>query len=141
MKKLFLRLLAVAALVSAPLAFAETDTRLTGGYISTGLPEAKLPLPIQSSLVEPVNRTNIVIINFSPYYLHAMLPEFPGVDQPIVSGGTGIISHPTITANTRVAIMNGNTVLFDMRFCRYAIAIVDQGPPYFRLNSYDFYCK
>lgn len=137
MKKLLLSVTACASLIAASLTFAATPAPVDG-YTSKQVPGTTLPTA--RSFGGPQNATNIVVINFSKYYIHAIIPG-TSVDQPIYSGGTGIITHPTYAGNTRVAILDGgNRTLFDMSLCHYSIVTVDEGPAVYRLNTNDRYC-
>ena len=136
MKKLLLSVTACVSMIAASFTFANTAP--VEGYSSKQVPGTSLPT--QRSFGGPVNATNIVIINFSKYFVHAIIPG-TSVDQPIYSGGTGIINHPTYAGNTRVQILDGaNRSLFDMSLCHYSIVTVDEGPTVFRLNTNDRYC-
>lgn len=76
MKKFCLSIIAVAGLIAAPFTFA--DTQSTGGYTSGQVNlvnTAKVSKPGLAAAVAMtgIPATNIIIINFSDYYLHARM--------------------------------------------------------------------
>lgn len=134
MKKFWLSLVVVLiSSISASFTFA--------GYSSTQIPGTSYSMKAAASL-SPLLPTNIVIINFSPYYIYAAIPGTP-VYQGISSGGTGLLTHDSYAGNTTVAFYDQyNRPLFDRAFslCRYAIATINQGPSVYRLNVNNEYC-
>lgn len=134
MKKFLLGLTACVGLISASLPMASIATPVDG-YTSKYVPGTSLPT--QRAFSGPINATNIVIINFSKYQIHAYAP---GTGVSIPSGGTGIIAHYTYAGTTPISISDDYKRLFDMNLCHYSIVTVDEGPVVYRLNTNDRYC-
>ena|SRR3990167_6131349 len=133
MKKICLYVLTLASLLLTSYVFANAPD--VAGYKSTVLHGKVTAAP----MTQP---TNIVIINFSNYYLHAVIPGTT-IDQPIESGDTGLITHPSYYGNTGVQILDQyNRVVLTLDLCHHAIVTIDGGPGVndYRASFNDNYC-
>ena len=134
MKKLCFSLIFTLAIFSISCVNAATSLQPTTGYVSQQQSGTKPAL--KALLALP---TEISIINYSNYEIHAVIPGV--LDQRIDAHATGNIKHGSYAGRTRVAIEDAyGKVLFDMNFCPHAIMTIDEGPAVFTMQTINNDC-
>lgn len=134
MKKSRLSLAAIIGLVFTSVTFAAAPTN---GYVSSQHPGTSAS-PVAALFALP---TEIAIINYSDYVIHAAIPGI--LDQVIDAHATGNIKNSKHGGRTQVVIHDAaHNPLFGDFFCPYAILKVDYnyGRGMFEMNAINNVC-